>query len=71
MPLNNIPWLPWVPNATASKPVAVAVPSAAPVYIPESTTMITLKTVPGKRAKKLARKIQGQITAEDRANTNT
>jgi hypothetical protein len=32
--------------------------------------MITLKTIPEKRAKKLARKIQGQITEEDRVNTN-
>ena len=58
-------------DRSAHVATAVAVPSAAPVYIPESTTMITLKTVPEKRAKKLARKIQGQITAEDRANTNT
>ena len=49
---------------------AVAVPSAAPVYVIETKSMVTLKTVPEKRARKLARKIQGQITAEDRANTN-
>ena len=41
-----------------------------PVYVVETKSMITLKTTPEKRAKKLARKIQGQITAEDRVNTN-
>ena len=59
-------------DRSAHVATAVAVPSATPVYIPESTpALITLKTIPEKRAKKLARKIQGQITAEDRANTNT
>jgi hypothetical protein len=43
--------------------------AAAPVYVVDTKSMITLKTVPEKRAKKLARKIQGQITAEDRVNT--
>ena len=59
-------------SATRSQHVAtaVAVPSAAPVYVIETKSMVTLKTVPEKRARKLARKIQGQITAEDRANTN-
>ena len=57
-------------GATRSQHVAtaVAVPSAAPVYVTETKSMITLKTVPEKRARKLARKIQGQITAEDRVN---
>ena len=57
-------------DRSAHVATAQSVSAAAPVYIPESTTMITLKTVPEKRAKKLARKIQGQITAEDRINTN-
>ena len=34
------------------------------------TNILTLKSVGEKRARKLARKIQGQITEEDRANTN-
>jgi hypothetical protein len=44
--------------------------ATAPVYVVDTKSMITLKTVPEKRAKRLARKIQGQITAEDRVNTN-
>jgi len=44
--------------------------ATAPVYTVETKSMITLKTVPEKRAKRLARKIQGQITEEDRVNTN-
>ena len=49
---------------------ATAVSAAAPVYTGESKSMITLKTIPEKRAKNIARKIQGQITEEDRVNTN-
>jgi|19_taG_2_1085344.scaffolds.fasta_scaffold08412_2 hypothetical protein len=49
---------------------ATAVDAAAPVYVVETKSLISLKTVPEKRARKLARKIQGQITEEDRANTN-
>ena len=48
---------------------AETVDPAEPVYVAESKSIITLKTIPEKRAKKLARKIQGQITAEDRVNT--
>ena len=44
--------------------------ATAPVYVVETKSLISLKTTPEKRAKKLARKIQGQITEEDRANTN-
>ena len=44
--------------------------ATAPEYVLETKAMITLKTIPEKRAKILARKIQGQITAEDRVNTN-
>jgi hypothetical protein len=44
--------------------------AAAPVYTVETKSMITLKTISEKRAKKLVRQIQGQITEEDRVNTN-
>jgi hypothetical protein len=59
-------------SATRSNHISTAttVSAAAPVYVVESKAMITLKTVPEKRAKKLSRKIQGQITAEDRVHTN-
>ena len=60
-------------GATRSQHTATAefvADATAPVYTVETKSLISLKTVPEKRAKKLARKIQGQITAEDRANTN-
>jgi hypothetical protein len=57
-------------DRSAHVATAQSVSAAAPVYIPKSTTLITLKTISEKRAKKLARKIQGQITEEDRVNTN-
>ena len=44
--------------------------ATAPVYTVETKSLISLKTVPEKRAKKLVRQIQGQITEEDRVNTN-
>ena len=56
------------PNHTATAEFTNS--ATAPVYVVETKSMITLKTTPEKRAKKLARKIQGQITAEDRVNTN-
>jgi len=56
------------PNHTATAEFTDS--ATAPVYVVETKSMITLKTTPEKRAKKLARKIQGQITAEDRVNTN-
>ena len=59
-------------GAVRSNHVATAefVPAAAPVYAVEKKFLISLKTIPEKRAKTLARKIQGQITEEDRVNTN-
>jgi len=44
--------------------------ATAPVYTVETKSLISLKTISEKRAKKLVRQIQGQITEEDRVNTN-
>ena len=50
---------------------AVASTISDPDYTTDvETNILTLKSVGEKRARKLARKIQGQITEEDRANTN-
>jgi len=57
-------------DRSAHVATAVAVSAATPVYTVETKAVISLKAIPEKRAKKLARKIQGQITAEDRANTS-
>jgi uncharacterized phage infection (PIP) family protein YhgE len=59
-------------SATRTDHVATAtsVDAAAPVYAVEPQSVITLKTSGERRARHLARKIQGQITEEDRVNTN-